>query len=101
MNGPITKFQAPRKRGSNIEALVLLVTGVTVGLAIAIAIVVIMAEFCRGLWLRPLSQDLFSARVHIIHYYRYINRKKPRTPSLLHESNTGIQTSTTGECGGS
>ena len=63
MNGPITKFQASRKRDSNIEAFVLLVIGVTVGLAIAIAILVIKVEFCGGLWLRPLSQDLFSARV--------------------------------------
>ena len=63
MKGSITKFQAPRKRDSIIEALVLLVIGVTVVLAIAIAIVVIMVEFCGGLWLRPLLQDLFSARV--------------------------------------
>ena len=70
MNGPITKFQVPRKRDSNIEALVLLVIGITIGLAIAIAIVVIMVEFCGGLSLHPLSQDLFSARVaqvEIIH----------------------------------
>ena len=63
MNGPITKFQAPRRRDSNIEALVLLAIGVRIRLAIAIAIVVIMVEFCGGLWLRPLSQDLFSAQV--------------------------------------
>ena len=63
MKGQITKFQAARKRDSNIEALVLLVIGVTVVLAIAIAIVVIMVEFCGGSWSRPLSQDVFSAQV--------------------------------------
>ena len=63
MKGSIAEFRAPRGRDSNIEALVLLLIGVTVVLAIAIAIVVIMVEFCGGLWLRPLSQDLFSARV--------------------------------------
>ena len=40
MKAPITKFQAPRKRDSNIEALVLI--SVTVVLAIVIAIVVII-----------------------------------------------------------
>ena len=55
MEAPITKFQAPRKRDSNIEALVLI--GVTVVLAIIIAIVVIMVKFCGGLWLSPLPQD--------------------------------------------
>ena len=39
MKGPITKFQAPRKRDSNIEALVLI--GVRVVLPIVITIVVI------------------------------------------------------------
>ena len=44
----ITKFQALKKRDSNIEALVLI--GVTVVLAIVIAIVIIMmVEFCVGL----------------------------------------------------
>ena len=61
MKGSITKFQAPRKRDSIIEGLVLLVIGVSV--VLAIAIVVIMVEFCGRLWLRPLSQDLFSPRV--------------------------------------
>ena len=62
MEAPITKFQASRRRDSNIEALILI--GVTVVLAIVIAIVVIMmVKFCGGLWLRPLSQDLFSPRV--------------------------------------
>ena len=40
MEAPITKFQAPRERDSNIEHLVLI--GVTVVLAIVIAIVVII-----------------------------------------------------------
>jgi len=62
MKGPITKFLVLRKRGSNIEALLLI--GVTVVLAIVIAIVVV--EFCGGLWLRPLSQDLFSSRVPVV-----------------------------------
>ena len=62
MEAPITKFQAPRERDSNIEALILI--GVTIVLAIVIAIVVIiMVKFCGGLWLRPLPQDLFSPRV--------------------------------------
>ena len=55
MKGPTTKFQAPRKRYSDIEALVLLAIGVAVVLAIAITIVVIMVEFWEGLWLSPLS----------------------------------------------
>ena len=38
--------------------------------AIVIVIVVdVMAEFCGGLWLRPLSQDLFSPRVLSNHYH--------------------------------
>ena len=58
----ITKFQALRKRDSDIEALVLI--GVTVVLAIVIAIVVIMmVEFWLGLWLCSLSKDLFSLPV--------------------------------------
>ena len=61
--GSITKFRAPGEGDSNIAALVLLVIGGIVVLAIAIAIVVIMVEFCGGLWLRLLSQDLFSGRV--------------------------------------
>ena len=45
MEAPITKFQAPRERDSNIEALVL--TRITVVLAIVIAIVaIIMVKFC-------------------------------------------------------
>ena len=53
MEGPITKFQAPRKRDSDMEALVSRVMGVTVVLASVIAIVVtMMVEFCGGLWLR-------------------------------------------------
>ena len=48
MKGPITKFQAPRKKDSDIEALVLI--GITVVLAIVIAIVfIMMVEFCGGL----------------------------------------------------
>ena len=62
MGALITKFQAPRKRDSNIEALVSM--GVTVALAIVIVIVVIiMVKSCGDLRLRPLSQDLFSLRV--------------------------------------
>jgi len=44
-------------------ALLLLVMAVTVVFTIAIAIVVIMVEFWGGLWLHPLSQALFPARV--------------------------------------
>ena len=61
MRGPIIKFLALRKRGSDIEALVLI--GVTVVLAIIAAVVIMRVEFCGGLWLRPLSLDLFSPRV--------------------------------------
>ena len=83
--GLITKLETPRKRDSNIEALVLLVIGVTAVLAIAIAIVILMVEFCGGLWLRPLSQDLFSARVtcsRILESFRMKDRY--RTGSLYH-----------------
>jgi len=79
MEAPITKFQAPRKRDSNIEALVLI--GVTVVLAIVIAIVVIiMVRFCGGLWLRPLSQDLFSPRATFV----TMSTKDPSLESLLY-----------------
>ena len=59
MKGPITKFLALRKRGSDIEASVLI--GVTVVLAIVVAIVVIMmVEFCGDCtcarWLRTYSR---------------------------------------------
>ena len=64
IKGPITKSQAPRKRDSNRK------TSITGNRRYscacdAIAIVVIMVEFCGGLWLRPLSQDLFSARERV------------------------------------
>ena len=37
---------------------------ILVVVAIAKAIVrIVMVEFCGGLWLHPLSQDLFSTRV--------------------------------------
>ena len=65
IKAPATEFQAPRKRDPSIESSVLLVMAVTVLLVITIAIVVIMVEFCGGWWLRPLSRDLFSARVLI------------------------------------
>ena len=49
-------------RDSNIEGLVLI--DITAVAAIVITIVVfIVDEFCGGFLLRPLSQDLFSARV--------------------------------------
>ena len=52
-----------RGKDSNINALILI--GITVAAVIVIAIVVVMmGEFCRGLLLPPLSQDLFSARVY-------------------------------------
>ena len=52
-----------RGKDSNIKALILI--GITVAAVIVIAIVVVMmSKFCRGLLLRPLSQDLFSARVY-------------------------------------
>jgi len=51
-----------RRKDSNIEVLILI--GITGAAVIVIAIVVVMmGEFCGGLWLRPLSQDLFWARV--------------------------------------
>ena len=49
-------------KGFNIEALVIIDTLVVVVIVIII-VVVMMDEFCGGFWLRPLSQDLFSARV--------------------------------------
>ena len=82
MKAPTTKFQAPRKRDSNIEALVLLVIGVTIVLAIAITIVVVMVEFCGGLWVRPLSQDLFSAQVNFT-YVQYISPTFQKEKSII------------------
>lgn len=47
---------------SNIKALILIDISVVVVTVITI-VVVIMGEFCEGLWLRQLSQDSFTARV--------------------------------------
>jgi len=60
-----TKCQALRERkalySGNGEALISVDTIVVV--PILIVIVVILRGECGGLWLRPLSQDLFSRRV--------------------------------------
>ena len=47
-----------------MKTLILIDYTVLVTIMIAI-VVVIVGEFCGGLWLRPLSQDLFSVRVPI------------------------------------
>ena len=54
-----------RRRDSNIEPLVLINIIVMVA-TVEVIVVVLMGEFCGGLWLRPLSQDLFSPRVEIV-----------------------------------
>ena len=43
--------------------------------AVATFLVIVMVELCEELWLRPLSEDLFSARVttiQISHRWRYV-----------------------------
>ena len=57
----------PLKRGrdSNIEPLVLINIIVVVAIA-KVIVVVLMGQFCGELWLRPLSQDLFSPRVLLV-----------------------------------
>ena len=54
----------PLKRGrdSNIEPLVLINIIVVVAI-VKVIVIVLMGEFCGRLWLRQLSQDLFSLRV--------------------------------------
>ena len=54
-----------RGRDSNVEPLVLINIIVVVAIVIA-SVIILMGEFCGGPWLRPLSQDLFSARVYIL-----------------------------------
>ena len=51
-----------RRKDSNVGPLVRISIIVVVAIVIVI-VVVLMGEFCGGLWLHPLSQDLFSARV--------------------------------------
>ena len=49
-----------RGKDSNIKALI--VIDITVAAVIVTAtVVVMMDEFCGGLWLRPLSQDIYGA----------------------------------------
>ena len=50
-----------------MQAIVIIVSTVVVAIGVTTGIVAIMrVEFRRGSWLRPLSQDLFSARVKIM-----------------------------------
>ena len=63
MEAPITKSQAPRKGGSNIEALVLI--GVTVVLAIIIAIEVIHGKILRGIVVAPVVSGLILAASNV------------------------------------
>ena len=64
---PRTKCQAPRERGRHSNVKALISVGTTVAVPILTASVVILMGECRGLWLCPFSQELFSPWVlHVI-----------------------------------
>ena len=61
MKGPITRFRACRERNGD-DYTDLSKRGAVVVVVVTF-LVIVMVELCGELWLRPLSEDLFSARV--------------------------------------
>ena len=57
MKGPITRSRAPRKRKGHDY------TNVSKRRAVVVVVVTFLVIVMVELWLRPLSEDLFSARV--------------------------------------
>ena len=63
MNGPITRSRASSERKGN--DCTDLSKRVVVVVVVVTFLVIVIVELCGELWLRPLSEDLFSARVVI------------------------------------
>ena len=61
MKGPITRSRASRERKGH-DCTDLSKRGVVVAVVDTFLVIVIV-ELCGELWLRPMSKDLFSARV--------------------------------------
>ena len=62
MEGPITRSRVSRERKEH-DYTDLSKRGVVVVVVVTF-LVIVMVELCGELWLRPLSEDLFSARVN-------------------------------------
>ena len=62
MKGTITRSHASKERKGRDYTDLSKRRAVVV--AVVTFLVIVMVELCGELWLRPLSEDLFSARVH-------------------------------------